>query len=149
MHESMGNDMTIREQHAALKAKAIETFEASTTTRISDNMIPLVARSMARHANGDQVSWDAAIQLLPDAQGSLLGALAVYAQIPGILPTSYIGTGILLQPLADEKVIEQEVRALLESLRDGRTKQLASMQQAGDQAAKTGRGAPHSGLILP
>lgn len=121
----------------------------TTATRISDSMIPIVARSMARHANGDTVTWDAAIQLLPDAQGALLGALAVYAQIPGVVPTSYIGTGIMLQPLANETVIEQEVRALLESLRDGRSKQLTSMQQAGSQAASTGRTAPTNGLILP
>lgn len=126
------------------------TFESPGVRRITEQITPLVRSAVQEHSQGDVITWDCAFQLMPNPQdGSLMGVVAVYAQMPGVLPKSYIGSGIFLQPVIDASVIDQEVRVLLESLRQGRSQQLDSMQQAGEQAARTGRPSPASGLILP
>lgn len=124
--------------------------EPTTATRLSDEMIPLIKKAFERHAGGDQIIWDAAPTLVPDpASKTLMGFMGIYAQMPGATLGTYVGMGHPLQPVVDADVIDDAVRQVIEVLRSSRSEQLATMQQQGEQAARSGRPAPMGGLILP
>lgn len=119
-------------------------------TRITEKMLPLLAEAFARYAGNEDILWDAAPALFPNPQGqSLMGAVALYAQLPGAMPQTYVGHGHLMQPVLDEKVIDDTVRQLVEILVSSRSQQLTAMQTEAENAARNGRSAPLGGLILP
>lgn len=121
------------------------------TTRLTDAVLPLFRKAFESHSQGEEILWDIAPQLMPNPQGegSLMGALGVYAQMSGATLKTFVGFGTFLQPVVDEKVIDDAVRQIVEILRQSRSNQLAAMQAEGEQAARTGRPMPSSGLILP
>lgn len=133
-------------------------------TRLSDVILPLLDDAWGRLGRGERVIWEASIQALPepvsdplaprDANGvpmpNWAPMVVVYAEIPGIQLNTRLLKAFPVQTQGwTQDMADQIVRQLIDVLLDGRSQEVASMQNAMEEARRNGDAAPTSGLIVP
>jgi len=113
-----------------------------------EKLRPLFAESFSRQAH-EELDWEIGMMFYPNPQNnSLTPVLAIFAQTPGAVIGTTLGTNVMVQPtMAMEENIDAWVRQTLESLRQGLSEQLRAMQeQPRDQGL---RPPANGGLIFP
>lgn len=121
------------------------------TTRLIARVEPWFRAAVERHHGDDEVTWDVFVQAFPSPQNEgFVTVVGLSLEMPGVLLGTTISSATVLQPssiTADSA--DELVRNLMEQLRQGRTDQIAQMQQMQEQAARNGSTPPRGGLILP
>lgn len=119
--------------------------------RMGDQIGRWVQAAIEQHGAPDQLTWDAFPQMFPSPTSEgLITVMGVYMRIPGAVMGTAVSGSMAIQPDgATAEGVNEAVRQLLESLRQGRSDQLGAMERDQLAAAKNGNRSPAGGLILP